>query len=237
MPHQGNVQEATTGVSGQGAGNARCYALRLKAQCVTNSARRANHFPIYGKHVKPLTQKYSAFQNTQISGIAHPSHPAKGRIAIVTRRAVGCDGRCGVRQLCCRTKRPQRTAKSCGPGAAIVASIHAGLCWHGNGDKKRRSPGRVRISRQTIARGRPGCLGCTCLIRVRPFYHLHTVLRAQSAPGFPCALCLEEGRRDCRTRAKTCRGNAEACHRHSGAMRSFEPGISRFRVHASRAPE
>jgi hypothetical protein len=26
-----------------------------------------------------------------------------------------------------------------------------------------------------------------------------------------------------------------ACH--SGAMRSIEPGISRFRVHASRAPE
>jgi hypothetical protein len=25
--------------------------------------------------------------------------------------------------------------------------------------------------------------------------------------------------------------------RHSGAMRSIEPGISRFRIHASRAPE
>jgi hypothetical protein len=35
-----------------------------------------------------------------------------------------------------RTKTLQRTAKSCGPGAATVASIHAGLCWHGNGDKK-----------------------------------------------------------------------------------------------------
>ena len=99
-----------------------------------------------------------------------------------------------------RTKRLQRTAKSCGPGAATVASIHAGLCWHGNGDKKRRSPGRVRISRQTIAQGRPGCLGCTWLIRVRPFYHLHTVLRAQSAPGFPCALCQREGQRDRTTR-------------------------------------
>jgi hypothetical protein len=32
----------------------------------------------------------------------------------------------------------------------------------GNGDKKGRSPGRARISRQTIARGKPGCLGCTC---------------------------------------------------------------------------
>jgi hypothetical protein len=61
-----------------------------------------------------------------------------------------------------RAKRLQRTAKSCGPGAATVASILAGPCWRGNGDKKRRSPGRVRISRKTIARGKPGCLGCTC---------------------------------------------------------------------------
>ena len=211
-------------MSGQGAGNARCYALRLKAQCVTNSARRANHFPIYGKHVKPLTQKYSAFQNTQISGIAHPSRPAKGRIAIVTRRAVGCDGRCGVRQLCCRTKRPQRTAKSCGPGAATVASIHAGLCWHGNGDKKRRSPGRVRISRQTIARGRPGCLGCTWLIRVRPFYHLHTVLRAQSAPGFPCALFSRRGTTRSQNSGKPCRGNAFGCLKIQSSNSTVVPG-------------
>src|SRR5436190_8844926 len=43
-------------------------------------------------------------------------------------------------------------------------------------------------NRQTIARGKPGCLGCTCLIRVRFLLSLHAVLRAQSAPGFPCAL-------------------------------------------------
>src|SRR6202035_1353162 len=30
---------------------------------------------------------------------------------------------------------------------------------------------------------------------------------------------------------------ASVFFRHSGAMRSIEPGISRFRVHASRAPE
>src|SRR6478736_6038859 len=43
----------------------------------------------------------------------------------------------------------------------------ARLCGPGNGDNKGRSPGRARISRNTIARGRPGCLGCTCQIRVR----------------------------------------------------------------------
>jgi hypothetical protein len=31
-----------------------------------------------------------------------------------------------------------------------------------DGGKKRRSPGRSRISRKTIARGKPGCPGCTC---------------------------------------------------------------------------
>src|SRR5213595_2888021 len=30
------------------------------------------------------------------------------------------------------------------------------LSWRGNGDNKRRSPGRSRISRKAIARGKPG---------------------------------------------------------------------------------
>jgi hypothetical protein len=34
------------------------------------------------------------------------------------------------------------------------------------GARKAASPGRVRISRKTIARGKPGCLGCTCQTRV-----------------------------------------------------------------------
>src|SRR5213075_1579305 len=113
-------------------------------------------------------KKYFAFQKTQIKcitpapranqGTYHDRHDTLG---------AGCDGRCGVRQFCCPTKRKQRTAKSCGPGAATVPSIHAGLCWRGNGDKKRRSPGRARISRKAIAWGKPGCLGCTCQSRVR----------------------------------------------------------------------
>ena len=41
------------------------------------------------------------------------------------------------------------------------------LCGSRNGDNKGRSPGRARISRKTIARGKPGCPGCTCQTRVR----------------------------------------------------------------------
>jgi hypothetical protein len=65
------------------------------------------------------------------------------------------------------------------------------LCGDGNGDKKGRSPGRARISRKTVARGKPGCPGCTCQIRVHASLLQHTAMRAQSAPGFPCALFKE----------------------------------------------
>ena len=71
------------------------------------------------------------------------------------------------RASCTQTTAKLRTAKSCGPGAATVASIHAGLCWQGNGDKKRRSPGRARISRQTSrGEGRRSRLHLWCFARV-----------------------------------------------------------------------
>jgi hypothetical protein len=106
--------------------------------------------------------------------------------AIVTERGAGCDGPCGVRwrrdpgkvetgfpiritpKQNHRTKRSQRTAKSCGPGAATLA-LPAGACSRKTGARKAASPGRARISRKTIARGKPGCLGCTCQTRVHSF--------------------------------------------------------------------
>src|SRR4029077_13344554 len=48
------------------------------------------------------------------------------------------------------------------PGATL-----AGKARQATGARKAASPGRARISRQTIARGKPGCLGCTCQTRVR----------------------------------------------------------------------
>ena len=56
----------------------------------------------------------------------------------------------------------------------------------GNGGKKGRSPGRVRISRKAIARGKPGCLGCTCQSRVHSFYQFSTRCCGRSRrPAFP----------------------------------------------------
>ena len=58
-------------------------------------------------------------------------------------------------------------------------------CGDGNGDNKRRSPGRARISRKTIARGKPGCPGCTCgLTRVL----FCSTLRTRDFCNGPCSV-------------------------------------------------
>src|SRR5207302_315694 len=64
------------------------------------------------------------------------------------------------------------------------------------------SPGRARISRKAIARGKPGCPGCTCGLTRVHFCSTptHMGLRAQSAPGFPCALSSERANEDANLR-------------------------------------
>ena len=106
---------------------------------------------------------------------------------------------CRVRRVLSRgTKRWQRTAKSQGPGAATVASIPAGLCWRGNGDNKRRSPGRLRISRKAVARGKPGCPGRTCQTRVHSLLlQPHTVAcGCRRRPAFPAPSLQERAKKD-----------------------------------------
>src|ERR1700745_3535833 len=76
------------------------------------------------------------------------------------------------------------------------------LCGDGNGGKKGRSPGRARISRKAIARGKPGCPGCTCQIRVRSSA---TIAHGDAgAVGARLSLrpLISEGQRDGTTRAK-----------------------------------
>ena len=81
----------------------------------------------------------------------------------------------------------------------------------GNGGKKGRSPGRVRISRKAIARGKPGCLGCTCQTRVR-FFSTHCTRRCGRSrrPAFPAPFA-QRGPTICKPRAKTRRENAFCC--------------------------
>src|SRR5947199_9990472 len=92
--------------------------------------------------------------------------------AIVTERGAGCDGplwasgdfftgrnvRGGRRNRVVLAPRPWRYV-----GGRFAADY---------GGKKGRSPGRSRISRKTIARGKPGCPGCTCQTRVHSTHYL-----------------------------------------------------------------
>jgi hypothetical protein len=79
----------------------------------------------------------------------------EGRIAIVTTRGVGCDGR-DVSQCIfdARTNGRARTAKSCGPGIPVLMPSLRATSARATGAISR-SPGRSRISVKTVAQGRP----------------------------------------------------------------------------------
>ena len=147
--------------------------------------------------------KIFCFTVIPIYGMNPPSqcrHEGRSRESS-RKRGAGCDGRCGVRRVSFRrTKTPQRTAKSCGSGAATLASSG----WSGplrDGGKKGRSPGRARISRKAVARGRPGCLGCTCQTRVRFFTtHCTRCCGRSRRPAFPAPSVPERANEDAKLR-------------------------------------
>jgi len=109
----------------------------------------------------------------------------RGRIAIVTKRWAWMRWT----RLAQSTKRNPRTAKSCGPDAPTLASSWR-RCFRIALATVARKPGHRGerdISCKTIARGMPGVSGVTVVTNARVFYH-HARLRAQPAPGIPCAL-------------------------------------------------
>ena len=82
-------------------------------------------------------------------------------MAIVTKRwdGIAVDAG-GVRRFLRRTKRCPRTAKSCGPGAAMLAPSLAGNFPQGDGDNKPVHRGEHVISRKAIAQGMSECFRC-----------------------------------------------------------------------------
>ena len=146
----------------------------------------------------------------------------EGRFAVVTKRGAGCDGplpASGV--FACQTKRRRRTVKSCGPGAATLASIPVCLCGPGNGGKRGRSPGRARNKPSNHCAGKAGMswlyLSNPCALF---YYPLHTVLRVPPAPGLPCALYTEGANEIAKLRRKLRLENEIACSLHRHCERS-----------------
>src|ERR1700754_4305307 len=176
--------------------------------------RRARHVDATGKSI-PFSGIVSSRQmkNILLYRNENPAyipciprrHEGTKRVRHGTLARVAMDVVASVRVIAW-TRRSQRTAKSCGPGAATLASIRPACAGLATVTIKAAHRGEHEVSRKAIARGKPGCLGCSCQTRVRSLYPLHTVLRAQSAPGFPCALFSKEGQRDGRTRANQVAG-------------------------------
>jgi hypothetical protein len=94
----------------------------------------------------------------------------RGRCAIVTERRRGL--RWTLRRQC-DANRTDENAGSVRRSRVVLAPRPWRYVSEGfsltTGARKAASPGRACISRKAIARGKPGCLGCTCLIRVRSF--------------------------------------------------------------------
>lgn len=108
----------------------------------------------------PLTKNNSLYRKVESAVRSAPSCPARG--ASRERH----DTRGGMRWTrgCRKTSGAfARTAKSYGPDAPMQASSLR-RCWRiaWATVTSRGSPGRLRISRQTIARGRPGFPAVTC---------------------------------------------------------------------------
>ena len=175
-------------------------AIRFSRMRSSSFIRRANQSKsCQAPLAKIFLLHISVNQNYKLA----PSHPRGGALAIVTKRWDGMRWTLGVRRVSRRTKRCARTAKSCGPGAAMLAPSLAEQVPADDGDNKPAHRGEHDISRKAIAQGMSECSPLTCMLVCAFLCALwHTRPRVQRAPGIPCALCSQEGQRIWKTRAK-----------------------------------
>jgi hypothetical protein len=133
--------------------------------------------------------------------------PASARGAYASSRtwSAGCDGRGDV----------DKTSDVAADGEIVWswrpdagAKFLRSKLLRGDGGKKPGSPGRSRISRKTIAQGRPDVSGPACG-SCRVLFCCTRAMGASSAPGLPCALCCSGGLRT--TRARQRAETADAC--------------------------
>jgi hypothetical protein len=103
-------------------------------------------------------------------------HDTRGGVAVA---AIRCAGRA----------QSVRTAKSCGPGIPVLMPSVAKMIARRRGQSSR-SPGRVRISRQTIAQGRSGCTGQACG-SCPVHFHSHGGHGCGQHPAFPAPSASE----------------------------------------------
>jgi hypothetical protein len=135
----------------------------------------------------PANENISLYQNSDLRYMPTQPRAAMRDVSRSSRSVarVAMDA-CGVRLApASRAKTPRAYGEIVWSWRRDPGVYPVRLCGPGNGDNKGRSPGRARISRKAIARGRPGCLGCTCQTRVRFFLHCTRRCGRSRRPVFP----------------------------------------------------
>jgi hypothetical protein len=202
----GNIAQNTTYMQGAATSRRNAVPAQLFVVGMAVCGAECCKFSTTGKSLhfasSPKIKNISLYRNSDLRYQSRRPAPTEGRFAIVTiRRAQDAMAAVASGDLH-RTRRPQRTAKSCGPGAATLALRRREVSRRQRGARKAASPGRARISRKTIARGKSGCLGCTCQNRVQSFAFFRTRRCGRSQrPAFP-APSSRRGPTRCTTRAK-----------------------------------
>ena len=126
-----------------------------RARC-GKATRRANQ----QKPVQCSLRKYSAFAVGQINDLTPRVSPdERGVRTSRTRGEMRWTRRWRKTSASC-----SRTAKSCGPDAAVLASSSRGDVPRGDGGKRAVHRGEHEVSRKATAQGRPGCSACTCML-------------------------------------------------------------------------
>jgi hypothetical protein len=147
--------------------DARTALLTMRVEGVADSARRANQ----GKLSSPSIKNISLYQNSDLRYQSPRPAPTERRFAIVTIRwaqdamAAAISG--ATAWFPKGIKARHRTKERRGRRSRVVLAPRPWRYVGGNlppatGARKAASPERARISRKPIARGKPGCLGCTC---------------------------------------------------------------------------
>jgi hypothetical protein len=202
--------------------------MPVHAGVVANSTRRANRaFSCQAPQLKNI----SLYQNYDLRYQSRRPVPTEGRFAIVTIRRARMrwtlwrqvwqrdPGKVGNRFSDKDHAQTRHTGrKRCGGRRSRV--VLAPRPWRyvgGNsppatGARKAASPGRARISRKTIARGKPGCPGCTCSLKPVCFlsYFRTWVCGRSRRPAFP-APSRREGHKFALLRRNSRREKESAC--------------------------
>jgi hypothetical protein len=142
------------------------------------------------------SKNISLFQKYKSAYGGAVPHSSGGAYASSRTLGAGCDGRSSAADECCCFGRRNRVVLTPRRWRQVLLRRFSGATVA----IKPGTPGRSRISRNTIVQGMPDCSANPRFL-TRVLSTLHTRPRVRKTPGIPCALLLEGHRSSNKARA------------------------------------